>query len=165
MPYALRMARDQASNSHEDHHAALILSEARRSLDGQVELISQLRSRAASLVGFASLVTTALGFTARTGATDAWAWVGLAFFFTVLALALFVIGPRTFSFALRPSDIERWLEMPATAPQNPLLLVARRHEANYDSNMARIARMQAAVFWAMVGLGAESALLALSVAF
>src|SRR5215204_4097055 len=144
-PTLTRMASDQGSNSDEDRYADLILGEARRSLDGQVELISQLRSRAASLVGFASLVTTALGFTARSGATDAWAWVGLAFFFTVLALALFVIGPRTFRCALRPSEIEGWLELRAASPQDPVLLAATRHEANYDFNMAKIVRMQAAV--------------------
>lgn len=141
----------------------LMLDEARRSLDGQVEIMSQTRGRAIGLVGFGSLLATALGLSADPGNVTGWQWAGIAAFGVAVGAALFVLSPRQFHFALLATRIDAWFDRPDNYGNDHMLLsAAKAHEENYLFNKPKIMWMQAGVFWAMLGLAAEAVFLVLS---
>ena len=141
----------------------LMLDEARRALDGQVEIIGQTRGRATGLVGFGSLLAAALGFSTDASSISGWQWAGVIAFGVALAAALFVLSPRQFRFALLATRIDKWFDDPNNHGNFHMTFsAARAHEENYNFNKPKIMWMQAGVFWAMLGVMGEAVFLTLS---
>lgn len=55
----------------------LVLDEARRSIDRQMDSVREARERAGKLLGYASVVAAALGFTTTNGALGIVGWIAV----------------------------------------------------------------------------------------
>jgi hypothetical protein len=136
----------------------LMLEEARRSIDSQQQALDELRSRAATLVGVASLIAGVFGFTSDATWTLG-AGVALGGFVVAGGAGLFVLCPRTWFFDLRPAEIDLWFSLIDPNDEGVVHMLrsaALTHQADYDANKDKLRWMTAAIFWMIIGLEAEA---------
>jgi hypothetical protein len=125
-----------------------------------MEVVRQSRSRAASLIGFASVIAVALGLSTQAGVHDVFAWCGLVSYLIVVGAAIYVMLPRVFHYTLRANRMDAWFNLPENLGNEHMLRsAALAHDANYAFNKRTVMWMQAGVVLGMFGLGAEAVFL------
>lgn len=138
-----------------------MLDEARRSVDRQMLSVREARQRAGSLLGYAALVATALGFSAADEALGALGWVAIGGFLLTGAAVIYVLRPRLFSHDLSVADIDAWFDHPGnTGVDHMIRSTAMAHNENYAANSPQVIRLHRGITVAVVGIVVETAALA-----
>jgi hypothetical protein len=118
-----------------------------RAIEDQARVLEDLRSRAATLVAAAALVTSFLGGTTltRSSAIEARSWTGVAFaaFLLAAASSLAVLWPVRLRFSVSAGEMlelvhERQQTSTPVTPTEALGELAIRLELMYDGNAPRI---------------------------
>ncbi|CAN5710349.1 hypothetical protein BH11ACT8_BH11ACT8_02440 [soil metagenome] len=134
----------------------LMLEESRRSIDRQMQSVREARQRAGSLLGYASVLAAALGFSVD-GSLGASGGVAVASFLVVAFTAMAVLYPRKFSQDLAAGRIEAWFDHPAnTGVDHMLRSAALAHEENYESNERSVVWIHRGIMTAVGGLVVET---------
>jgi hypothetical protein len=139
----------------------LVLEEARRSIDRQLDSLREVRQRAGNLIGYASVVAAALGFSAA----DDLRWpsiVALIAFLVVAGAALYVLFPRTWHLDLRAQKIDDWIgSADNEGIEHMIRSLAMAHDENYAGNLVKVDRLHLAIMAAVVALVVEAIALVL----
>lgn len=138
----------------------LMLDESRRSVDRQMLSVREARQRAGNLLGYAALVATALGFSARNGRLDVLGWVAIGGFLLTGAAVTYVLRPRLFRHDLSAGDIDGWFDHEDnTGVDHMIRSTAMAHTANYASNVPKVIRLHRGITVAVAGIVIETAAL------
>lgn len=141
----------------------LMLDESRRSVDRQMHSVREARQRAGSLLGYASVVAAALGFSAADDRLGLFGWTAVGGFLLVGAAVIYVLYPRLFHQDLRAADIDAWFDhSDNTGVDHMLRSTAMAHDENYVFNFPKVIRLHRGITVAVVGLVVESAALTIN---
>jgi hypothetical protein len=137
-----------------DTNAGIAYDEAVRAITAQAGVLDNLRSRAATLIAVASLVTSFLGGqvlakpTFRAGvlerqALDFLGIVAIVAFVLVAAAAVVILWPRNWQFAMSADTLlgTGWSALP---PDEMKAGIARFHDRNHYNNSRKLDQL----FWA-----------------
>lgn len=140
-----------------------MLDESRRSVDRQMLSVREARQRAGSLLGYASVVAAALGFSAEKGQLGIYGWTAVGGFLLVGAAVIYVLYPRSFHQDLRAADIDAWFDNSEnTGVDHMLRSTAMAHDENYEFNLAKVIGLHRGITVAVIGLVVESAALTIN---
>ncbi|MFO6453400.1 MULTISPECIES: hypothetical protein [unclassified Aeromicrobium] len=158
----VRWFRNRAANQYDWRPAFdLMLEESRRSVDRQMLSVREARQRAGNLLGYASIVAAALGFSARDGELTATGWAAIGGFLIVGLAVVYVLYPRRFRQDLQTAEIDAWFDHPDnTGVDHMVRSAALAHDANYAYNRSRVTKLHRGITVAVVGLVIETAALA-----
>lgn len=102
-----------------DPRDELVLEEARRAVDQQVQDLGDLRARASSLAGYAVLVAGFLGGIALRdgGSVGGWMFAGFVALVGSVLTTVFIQWPRTFTFSLDAEGMDSRIDEDHTMSQ------------------------------------------------
>ena len=153
------------SDDDKDHAVSpvseLMLAEARRALDSQVNALEGVRSRSNQLLGFAA--TAAALFTGLSAHRDWATWLGLAFLGAVAVLVIAILKPTKVHFDFRPKDIENGHKQFSESADHTIRSMAMSYSGNYERNELILDELHSLFFLALCAFGSEMAFLAVSV--
>ena len=133
---------------------ALAFTQAVRALDAQSTALESLRTRAATILSAAALVTAFLGGLALAGPTlqngevqraelTAWSWLGISSFLAVLLLSLVMLFPYKERFVVSATRI---LEGAAAAPAATVTDIQRDLARYLDANRTHNTKLLTRLF-------------------
>jgi hypothetical protein len=129
--------------------------EALRNINSQAGVLSELRGRAGTLLGAASLVTSFLGGAALAGPTfergvltrppigDA-GWVAIVSFCVIGAISLVILWPYVWRFDMSPVGIVTSAESQSVSAEDLKFDLTGFHQQNFESNQWKLDWL----FWA-----------------
>jgi hypothetical protein len=129
-------------------------SQAVRALDGQSTALESLRTRAATILSAAALVTAFLGGLALAGPTlqdgkvqraelTAWSWLGVSSFLAVLLLSLVMLFPYKVRLSVSATRV---LEGAAAAPDATVTEIQRDLARYLDANRTHNTKLLTRLF-------------------
>jgi hypothetical protein len=129
--------------------------EALRSINSQAGVLGDLRGRAGTLLGAASLVTSFLGGAALAGPAfeggvvseppiSAAGWVAIVAFCAIGAVSLAILWPYIWRFDMDPVGIITSAERADVSAEDLKLDLAGFHQRNFEANQWKLDRL----FWA-----------------
>ncbi len=140
-PDAAQVALEPQKSQERDY--TLALEEARRGFDQQFGEVTNVRNRAASLLGMGGLAASFLSSLAlRDGAPRSW-FTGLAIgaFATLAVLAALVLWRRRFYVSQRPETLVQWVEDVGASKGEMTRDLALWLGRKYEENRKKIDRM------------------------
>ena len=122
---------------------ALMLDEARRGLDRQLDDFGRLRDRMVALIGVGGTLVSILGGVAvrEDSPVTAWTWGALGSFVLLAALTIYVLWPRTSHANHDPIAIEKATEAANGDSDAVVRHVALQTGEQYDRNRAAYTRL------------------------
>ena len=121
----------------------LALEEARRGFDQLATEVSDVRNRAASLLGMGGLAASLLaGFTLRNEETlTGWAWLAVAAFVVLAVLCALVFWRRRFHVSQHASVLVQWAEHHGASQPDMERDLALWLGKKYDENRVSVDRL------------------------
>jgi hypothetical protein len=140
---------------------AILLEESRRAIDNQLRELSDLRSRAGNLIGYAGLALSIVLATNRRPAPAPAGLAGLTLL-AVIGCALWIQRPVKLRIELGGADLATQIRQAGT-PSAAMEVVAGFHIENFNENSALLKPLQWVYFSGLAAFTLELGALALVV--
>ena len=144
----------------------MVLDEARRTIDQQKRDLEGLRTRAAHLIGYATVVISVIGglsLRAEGAAMTGWTWVSLAAFMVTALASAAVLRPRGLTLVADIDQMDGWIGE-GDDVNHMMRSAALGSYADYRKNKPVLRRMHRAYLLGVVAVLVEVTVLLIDMA-